>query len=150
MNACRRKQRPVAGALAAAAVFAPTVFAVAAAPVETFIEARGPAGPLEGTMLGPSPEQAYPEHGPVLLIIPGSGPIDRDGNSPLGIKASTYRLLAEGLATRGVMTIRIDKRGLFGSAAATPDPNAVTVADYVADVHVWTTAIRQRTGASCV
>ena len=53
---------------------------------------------------------------PVVLIIPGSGPTNRDGNSPLGVKASTYKLLAEGLAARGIATIRIDKRGMFGSA----------------------------------
>ena len=38
----------------------------------------------------------------MMLIIPGSGPTDRDGNNPLGVKASTYRLLAEGLANRGI------------------------------------------------
>jgi len=114
-------------------------------PIETFIEAPGPNGPLKGTMLSPVAGQ-----GPVALIIPGSGPTDRDGNSPLGVKAATYRLLAEGLATRGVISVRIDKRGTFGSAAAAPDGNAVTIADYVADVQAWTTVIRQRTGASCV
>ncbi len=70
----------------------------------------------------------------MVLIIPGSGPTDRDGNNPAGIKAATYRLLAEGLASRGVATLRIDKRDMFASAAATPDANAVTIADYVVDV----------------
>ncbi|MCG8690670.1 MAG: hypothetical protein MI806_05630, partial [Minwuiales bacterium] len=64
--------------------------------METDIEAPGPLGPLRGTMLSPgSPD------GPVVLIVPGSGHTDRDGNSPQGLKASTYRLLAEGLAARG-------------------------------------------------
>ena len=44
------------------------------------IEAPGPAGPLSGTALGPRDTDA-----PVVLIVPGSGPTDRDGNSPLGI-----------------------------------------------------------------
>jgi len=90
------------------------------------------------------------KHGPVVLIIPGSGPTDRDGNSPLGLRAATYRRLAEGLVARGVTTVRIDKRGMFGSAAATADANAVSIPDYVTDVHAWTTVIRQRTGASCI
>ena len=34
---------------------------------------------------------------PVVLIHPGSGPTDRDGNSPLGVAGSSLRLLAEGL-----------------------------------------------------
>jgi pimeloyl-ACP methyl ester carboxylesterase len=113
--------------------------------IETFIEAPGPMGPLKGTMLAPTSE-----HGSVVIIIPGSGPTDRDGNSPLGVKASTYRLLAEGLAARGVTTIRVDKRGMFASAAATPDPNAVTIADYAMDVRAWVTVIRERTGALCI
>jgi uncharacterized protein len=88
--------------------------------------------------------------GPVVLIIPGSGPTDRDGNNPAGVLAAPYRLLAESLAARGVTTVRIDKRGLAGSASATPDGNAVTISDYVTDVHAWTAVIRQRTRASCV
>lgn len=121
------------------------VAVAAAAPLETAIEARGPAGPLKGTLLAPQGGQ-----GPVVLIIPGSGPTDRDGNSPAGLLAGSYRLLAEGLAAHGVLTVRIDKRGMFGSAAATPDANAVTIPDYVADVQAWTTVVRQRTKASCI
>ena len=48
-----------------------------------------------------------------MVIIPGSGPTDRDGNSPQGLKAASYRLLAEELAAKGVSTVRIDKRGMF-------------------------------------
>ena len=121
------------------------VVAAAAAPVESSIEAPGPSGPLRGTMLAPGTSG-----GPVVLIIPGSGPTDRNGNSPAGLLAATYRLLAEGLAAHGVTSVRIDKRGMFGSAAATPDANAVTIADYVSDVQAWIHVIRERTHASCV
>jgi pimeloyl-ACP methyl ester carboxylesterase len=114
-------------------------------PVETPIEAPGPSGPLKGTMLAPEAGG-----GPVVLIIPGSGPTDRDGNSPAGITAASYRLLAEGLAAHGVTSVRIDKRGMFGSTAATPDANAVTIDDYAADVQAWTRIIRQRTKRNCV
>jgi hypothetical protein len=108
------------------------------------IEARGPLGPLRGTMLAGAKGSAP------VLIIPGSGPTDRDGNSPLGIRAASYRLLAEGLAGRGIGSVRIDKRGMFGSQAAVADGNAVTVADYAADVRTWVEALRTRTGAPCV
>ena len=116
-----------------------------AAAIESLMEARGPAGLLKGTMLAPQGGKS-----PIVLIIPGSGPTDRDGNSPLGVSASTYRLLAEGLAENGLTTVRIDKRGMFGSAAATPDPNAVTIPDYVSDVQSWVTTLLQQTGARCV
>ena len=82
-----------------------------------------------------------------VLIIPGSGPTDRDGNSPMGVRGSTYRLLAEGLASRGVATLRIDKRGMYGSAGAAKDANAVTIADYGDDVQAWVT--RARVSSSC-
>lgn len=114
-------------------------------PVETSVEAAGPAGALKGTMLS-----AASPRSPVALLIPGSGPTDRDGNNPLGVRASTYRLLAEDLAARGVTTVRIDKRGMFGSAVAVPDANAVTIADYVADVQSWSAVLRKRTGAACI
>lgn len=131
--------------LAFAAVMLAATMASGAPPTETAVEAPGPTGPLRGTMLSPAPQR-----GAVVLIIPGSGPTDRDGNSPAGVSAAPYRLLAQGLAARGVTTVRIDKRGLAGSAGATPDGNAVTINDYVIDVHAWTTVIRRRTGTSCV
>lgn len=109
------------------------------------ITAPGPAGALHGTLLAPSAQGA-----PVVLIIPGSGPTDRNGNNPLGVHAATYRLLAEGLAAHGIASVRIDKRGMFGSAAATPDANDVTLDDYAHDVLTWVTTLRQRTGASCI
>ena len=109
------------------------------------IEAPGPNGPLRGTLLSADAAMVPP-----VLVIPGSGPTDRDGNNPLGIRASTYRLLAEGLVTRGIPTLRIDKRGLFGSAAAIPDANAVTIGDYADDARVWNVILRERTGAPCI
>src|ERR1700733_15432573 len=121
------------------------VAAAVAAPMETSIEAPGPAGSLKGTLLAPDVRS-----GPVVLIIPGSGPTDRNGNSPAGVLAATYQLLAEGLAAQGVISARIDKRGMFGSAAAVPDANAVTINDYVADIQAWSRVIRERTKAPCV
>jgi uncharacterized protein len=114
-------------------------------PPQTSVQAPGPLAPLKGTMLAPADGKA-----PIMLVIPGSGPTDRDGNSPLGVKASTYRLLAEGLAARGIGTVRVDKRGMFGSRAAIADGNAVTIDDYAADVEAWVGAIRQQTGVACV
>ncbi len=109
------------------------------------VRARGPHGNLEGSLV-----RAENPSAPVILIIPGSGPTDRDGNSPLGVTAAPYRLLAEGLGANGISTVRIDKRGIFGSAGAVPDANAVTVDDYVDDTHAWVKVIRDTTGADCV
>jgi pimeloyl-ACP methyl ester carboxylesterase len=39
---------------------------------------------------------------------------------------------------------------MFGSKAAVPDPNKVTIGDYAADAHSWVNAIRDKTGAKCL
>ncbi len=111
---------------------------------EIHITPEGAAGPLAGSIAGDLTGGQAP-----VLIIPGSGPTDRDGNNPMGVKASTYRLLAQALAAHDVPSVRIDKRGMFGSAAA-GDPNAVSVAAYVADIAAWREAINQRSGNDCV
>ena len=104
----------------------------------------GPHGDIAGTFVDAG------KRTPIVLIIPGSGPTDRDGNNPLGVTAAPYRLLAEALASKEVSTLRADKRGMFGSKAAIPDANAVTIGDYAADAHNWAEALRKRTGAQCV
>lgn len=108
------------------------------------VTAPGPQRPLAGTLLDAG------TRAPVVLIIPGPGPTDRDGNNPLGVTAAPYRLLAEALAAKGVSSVRIDKRGMFGSKAAVADPNKVTIGDYAADTHNWVKAIRDKTHARCV
>lgn len=110
--------------------------------MQTEIEAPGPAGPLKGTLLSPDTADV-----PVVLIVPGSGSTDRNGNAPNWLQASTYRLLAEGLLDEGIASVRIDKRGMYGSASAIPDADDVTIEDYAADIHSWVAAIRVRTGA---
>jgi pimeloyl-ACP methyl ester carboxylesterase len=131
--------------LLAALLLSASSTAAPAIPVQIEISAPGPAGALKGTLLSPSDKGA-----PVVLMIPGSGAVDRDGNSPQGLKAASLRLLAEGLAGHGIASVRIDKRGMYGSAAATPDANAVTISGYAADVHSWVESVRLRTGAKCV
>ena len=74
-----------AGALLASVGTAPVV-------AQETLVAPGPQGDLAGTLVAPAEGQ------PLVLIIPGSGPTDRDGNSPLGVTAASYRLLAEALA----------------------------------------------------
>jgi pimeloyl-ACP methyl ester carboxylesterase len=108
------------------------------------VETAGPTGTLKGTWLAAAAPDA-----PVLLIIPGSGPTDRDGNSPLGVSAAPYRMLAQALAAMGVSTARVDKRGMFGSAGA-GDPNQASVGGYAADIRSWVGTLRGRSGAPCI
>jgi uncharacterized protein len=116
----------------------------AAAATAVPITAPGPKAPLAGTLLDVGPGS------PVVLMIPGSGPTDRDGNNPLGVAAAPFRLLAEALAAKGVSSVRVDKRGLGESKAAVANGNDVTIGDYAADTHSWVASIRARTKAKCV
>lgn len=77
--------------------------------LEEAIKLETPTGNLYGTLLLPQSKRKVP----IVLIIAGSGPTDRDGNSPL-LKGSnnSLKLLAEGLAANGIASLRYDKRGI--------------------------------------
>lgn len=87
-------------------------------------------GDLDCTLLLPARVQA------LAIILPGSGPTDRNGNGPqgFGLNSDAYRKLARSLADAGIATIRADKRGVGASGG---DGNAVTLDDYVADCAAW-------------
>ncbi|NMM45378.1 alpha/beta hydrolase [Rhodospirillaceae bacterium KN72] len=103
----------------------------ATASAET-VRIDGPAGPLAGEMIAVDGARH------AVVIVPGSGPTDSDGNGKqMGLHSDTYKLLAEGLAGAGIASIRIDKRGFFGSRSAIADPNDVTVAAYAQDTRDW-------------
>lgn len=66
---------------------------------------------LSGTLTIPQSENtAYP----AVLIIPGSGGSDRDGNSG-NFKMGIYKDIAEFLTSLGFVTLRYDKRGTHQS-----------------------------------
>ena len=103
----------------------------ATASAET-VRIDGPAGPLAGELIAVDGARH------AVVIVPGSGPTDRDGNGmQMGLHSDTYKLLAEGLAQAGIASIRIDKRGFFGSQSAIANPNDVTVDAYAQDTRDW-------------
>ena len=69
---------------------------------------------------------------PVAIIIAGSGPTDRNGNSVLGIRPNSYAQLAWRLAERGIATLRYDKRGMPGTQG-TFDIRKMTLDDFASD-----------------
>jgi pimeloyl-ACP methyl ester carboxylesterase len=90
-------------------------------------------GSIFGTLMFPNHQGAVP----VALIIVGSGAVDRNGNSLPVEHSDMYKLLAEGLATNGIASLRYDKRGIGQSAAALGDERNLTVNDYVSDAGGW-------------
>ena len=69
---------------------------------------------------------------PVVVIIAGSGPTDRNGNSMMGIRPNSYAQLAWRLAERGIASLRYDKRGMPGTKG-TFDLTKMTLDDFAAD-----------------
>jgi alpha-beta hydrolase superfamily lysophospholipase len=83
----------------------------AAAVREEAVTAPIRGGNLSGTILLPEGDGPFP----VALIVAGSGPTDRDGNSGTQLRTDAYKKLATGLAARGIATLRYDKRGIGAS-----------------------------------
>lgn len=115
------------------------------APVETPVVLPAQPAPLHGTLLKPDgPVRA------VAVILPGSGPTDRDGNSPqFGLSAQPYRLLAEGLVADGIATLRIDKRGIGESAGAGPAEADLRFDAYAEDARAWAARAAEEAGLPC-
>ena len=84
-------------------------------PTPTTIEQRWttPDGTqLTGTLELPNPPQREPL--PSVLLISGSGPLDRNSNTD-GQRLDIARAIAGHLATLGIATLRFDKRGTGAS-----------------------------------
>ena len=89
--------------------------------------------------------------GPALLIIAGSGPTDRNGDSTIpGVRPATLRLIAEALAAEGVSSLRFDKRAIGASAAAATSEESLRFTTYVDDAVAWAGWLRAQRGVSCV
>lgn len=117
---------------------------LATGPVATPVTLPSEPAPLQGTMLAPEGEVRA-----VAVIIAGSGPTDRDGNSPMGVAGATYRLLAESLAEQGIATVRYDKRGIAGSAAAATAEADLRFGQMAGDAAGWARLAREKTGRDC-
>ena len=99
---------------------------------EREVEIDGGRATLHGTLMLPPAGPARD----VALILPGSGPTDRNGNFPEG-KNDSLKMLADGLAQKGIATLRIDKRGVGASLAAAPDEAELRAETFVEDAVAW-------------
>lgn len=93
-----------------------------------------PTGRLHGTLELPAGAGACP----VALIIAGSGPTDRDGNSTLlPGRNDSLKLVARALADGGVASLRYDKRAIGESRGAGLEESAMTFDLAVEDAVQW-------------
>jgi pimeloyl-ACP methyl ester carboxylesterase len=89
---------------------------------------------LPGTLTMPA---SYNGPLPVALIVAGSGPTDRNGNSAGPLRAQNnsnlYAILAWQLADAGIASVRYDKRAL-GENLRKIDISQTSIDDFIADV----------------
>ena len=80
---------------------------------------------------------------PVALIIAGSGPTDRDGNSAmLAGKNNSLKMLAQSLVAANIASLRFDKRGIGASASSGPKEADLRFENYVDDAAAWVEQLR--------
>ena len=129
MTACR--PRPVESA-------APSVPTPMPASSDS-VRLKTATGDLVGTMELPA------RTGPVsvVLILAGSGPTDRNGNTPaLPGANNSLKMLAEGLAARGIASVRYDKRGVAASAGSGASEADLRFDTYIDDAAAWLKQLR--------
>jgi len=109
---------------------------IQAAPlVSSDITLTTPTGELFGTLLAPA---SGGNQVPVILIIAGSGPTDRNGNSRyFPSDNNSLKQLAEGLAAAGVASLRYDKRGVAASGGAAISEKELRFSQSIDDARRW-------------
>ena len=88
------------------------------------------------------------DHGPVVLLIQGSGPTDRDGNNSLAGINNSLKYLAEALASKGIASLRYDKRGTGKSHYIGLKEEDLRFEDYINDAVLWCNKLRESPGFS--
>ena len=101
---------------------------------EQAVQLPGNKAPINGSLIVPSSQGTHP----LVVIIAGSGPTDRNGNSPaLGGGPNNLRQIAEALGERGIASVRYDKRGVAGSVGAATQESELRFDMYADDAAGW-------------
>ncbi|TRX71535.1 alpha/beta hydrolase [Carboxylicivirga sp. M1479] len=106
---------------------------------ESPISVETTTGTLAGTLLvakGKSPSH-------IIIIIPGSGPTDRNGNAGFTLHTNAYQILAHDLAAKGISSLRFDKRGIGQSHQAAIAEEQLRFDNFVDDVLAWISLVKQ-------
>lgn len=107
--------------------FIMAIFSVVAQEQEVAIECDW--GVLSGSVVVPDGGSDV-----AVLVVAGSGPTDRNGNSGAGLNTYSYKMLSDELAKAGIAVMRYDKRGVGLSTLKDIDSYVdVVFEDFVAD-----------------
>lgn len=122
----------LSGLALAYGAFLQSSFASQMPKTQSNIYVEAPTGRLSGTLELPEATQALP----VVLLIAGSGPTDRDGNQVM-MKNNALKHLALGLKAKGIASVRYDKRGIGESKAAATSEQDMRFDHLVSDAEAW-------------
>ncbi|MET3684329.1 pimeloyl-ACP methyl ester carboxylesterase [Alkalibacillus flavidus] len=89
-----------------------------------------------GTLKGELEQPSEATNETVALIIPGSGPTDRNGNGS-GVESDSLKLLAESLASQGVASLRYGKRGAGENQDVSIPEEEMTIERMAEDAVQW-------------
>lgn len=89
-------------------------------------------GDVFGTLLVPDTGGKFP----LVVLISGSGPTDRDGNNQ-SMKNNSLLMLADSFQSAGIASFRFDKRGIGESADALKKESDLRIEDFINDVKGW-------------
>lgn len=117
----------------------------ALAQTEEPVTLKTETGNIEGTLLLPDAKLPVP----VVLIIAGSGPTDRDGNNPM-MKNNSLKMLSAELAKKGIASLRYDKRGIAQSQPAGLKEADLRFENYIQDAESWIKLLKQNKNFSKV
>ncbi|MBO0996709.1 alpha/beta hydrolase [Bacillus sp. SD075] len=91
-------------------------------------------GTIKGLLETPKNEGPFP----VMIIIAGSGPTDKDGNTIANPgKNNSLKMLAESLAEKGIASIRYDKRGIGENMQLAGNEKDLRFEQYIDDAAAW-------------
>ncbi|MDM5296136.1 alpha/beta hydrolase [Peribacillus simplex] len=98
------------------------------------VQAHLKKGTINGLLETPKNEGPFP----VMIIIAGSGPTDKDGNTiAIPGKNNSLKMLAESLAEKGIASIRYDKRGVGENMKLAGKEEDLRFEQYIDDAAAW-------------
>lgn len=97
-----------------------------------------PTGTLYGSLIVPSGDSSTT----VVLMVPGSGPTDRNGNQMM-MRNNSLKMIALELANNNISSLRFDKRGIAASRSAMNSESEIRFNNYIEDVCAWVSKLRR-------
>jgi uncharacterized protein len=96
-------------------------------------------GKIKGSLSIPSKGKTFP----LVIIIAGSGPTDRNGNNGAAVTSNSYKILADSLLQHNIASLRYDKRGIAESADTAVKEENMVFETYITDAADWVNLLKK-------